>query len=194
MREVLLNICLTAVALCIFKMLVPENSMKKQTDFLIACFFLASLAVFFTTGRINLNNINAESLLDFSSADIPYSDFEAAHANAQMRAIEREMQSSILKILADEEIFPKEIYINISINDNISDKYSISINEIRLVLDLEHENSRAINQEEDAEENEFVENEPNDESLEILKKAMQIIQKEVGDKILITGEFKSDSV
>ncbi|MCL2071663.1 MAG: hypothetical protein FWH07_05450 [Oscillospiraceae bacterium] len=192
MREILLNICITAIALCLFKMLLPENAMKKQANFLIACFFLASMVFFFTTGKLEFAGGDDFTAVfsDSDDNDNAFIDFEQAYAHAQTRAIERETRSKLTEILAKEKLFFEEIYTSI----NISDKYSISINEIRLVLDLEHENSRAINQEEDAEENEFVENEPNDESLEILKKAMQIIQKEVGDKILITGEFKSDSV
>jgi hypothetical protein len=164
MREILLNICLTAIALCLFKMLIPENSMKKQADFLVACFFLASMAFFFTNGRVNFN-YNKE----FLSENIPYVEFQEEYANAQKRAIERELHSSLSRVLAEEDIFPQEINISV----HISDKYSISINEIRLVLVSEGDDE-------------------SEEDLEALKKAIHIIQKEVGDGILITGELKNE--
>ena len=166
MRDILLNICLTAVALCLFKMLIPENSMKKQTDFLVACFFLASLVFFFTSGSVNItygaehNDINI---------DIPYINFDEEYTKAQKRAIDREIDFTLSRLLARENIFPQEILTNI----NISDELCISINEIRLVF-LK------------------AEDEENDEEIEILREAMSIVRKEVGESILITGEFKNE--
>ncbi|MCL2633894.1 MAG: hypothetical protein FWD34_05195 [Oscillospiraceae bacterium] len=162
MNQVLLNICLTAIGLCLFKMLIPENHMKKQTNFLVACFFLASLLFFFTSGGINL-----AGALDFSSSETSYINFEEHYMNAQKRAVEneigKEMKTRIEPILAEEGIYPQEIYTIV----NISDTYSISINEIRLVFP-----------------------EMTEESLEVMKKAIDITQEEVGDRILVSGDFK----
>ena len=170
MREILLNICMTAIALCLFKMLIPEGTMKKQTNFLIACFFLASLIFFFSSGKINFNHgLQAAQSQQLS---IPHVDFEEEYTNAQKRAINNEMAARLSNILSRHNIFPEEIYTSV----NISDKYSISINEIRLVFLKEGE-------------------EESDEEVRLLGEAMHIVKKEVGDDILITGEFdKSDSV
>jgi len=162
MREILLNICLTAIALCLFKMLVPENTMKKQADFLIACFFLSLLIFFFTSGRANFAYNT-----DFSGVEVVgYVDFDEQYAEAQKRAIQREIKSALSRILADEGILVQEIYTTV----NISDKYSISIIEVRLVFLKKG-------------------GEEDEEEIETLKKAVSIAQKEVGDDILITGEF-----
>jgi hypothetical protein len=161
MREILLNICLTAIALCLFKMLIPEKGLEKQTNFLISCFFLASMVFFFTSGRINFA-YDAEIVRE----SIPFADFDEAYERAQSTAINREMSTFLTKRLEEEDIFPYEIQTFI----NISDKYRISINEIRLVLNGD---------------------EDNEEELEILKRAISITQKEVGESIFVTGEFKS---
>jgi len=155
MRIILLNICLTAIALCLFKMLIPENSMKKQADFLIACFFLASLLFFFTSGGIDFS-----SALTVPEGEVPYVNFEETYQKAQQRVIGIEMRNRINAVLELEGIYPEEIYTIV----NISGKYSISINEIRLVLS-------------------------DKEDMEILKKAIYITQKEVGDSILVSGDF-----
>jgi len=159
MREILLNICLTAIALCMFKMLLPENSMKKQADFLIACFFLASLVFFFTSGRISLNYNE-----DITRVNIPFADFEGAYSEAQGNAVSRETSRAVMQILNNQEIYPQEIVTSV----NISDKYSISINEIRLVFESEVED------------------------FDNLTRAVHILQKEVGGNTIISGEFKNE--
>ena len=166
MREILLNICMTAIALCLFKMLIPDNSMKKQADFLISCFFLASMLFFFTSGRMDF-----AKGADFSQETIPYINFDEEYAKAQRNAIGNEMRLKIMNVLADEGIYPEEIYVIV----NISGKQSISINEIRLVF-LKQTDSE-----------EFEESE---EEIEILREAVRITRKEVGRDITVTGEFK----
>ena len=169
MREILLNICITAIALCLFKMLLPENAMKKQANFLIACFFLASMVFFFTTGKLEFAGGDDFTAVfsDSDDNDNAFIDFEQAYAHAQTRAIERETRSKLTEILAKEKLFFEEIYTSI----NISDKYSISINEIRLVSLSENPD------------------EPSPTELESLTKAIHIVQKEVGVDITVTGEF-----
>ncbi|MCL1902923.1 MAG: hypothetical protein FWF94_00710 [Oscillospiraceae bacterium] len=182
MREILLNICMTSIALCLFKMLIPENSLKKQTDFLVACFFLSVLAFFFTSGRVNF----AEEAT-FIIENIPYADFNEEYVNAQKRAVERETQASLLRVLNDGGIFPEEIYVIV----NISDKYSISINEIRLVLvSVRQETDGGDETVEPGDSHTDTESEPSEKELNELKEAVKIVQKEVGGNILISGEFR----
>ena len=163
MKQILLNICLTAIALCLFKMLIPENTIKKQADFLIACFFVASLLFFFTSGEIDFTDT-----VDFSRNETPYVDFTYEFNEAQKRAIGNEMKLRLSGILEKEGIFPEEIYTIV----NISGMYSISINEIRLVFHFNGE-----------------ENEESEECIEIMKKAIHITQKEVGESIIVSGEI-----
>ncbi|MCL1881623.1 MAG: hypothetical protein FWF76_05540 [Oscillospiraceae bacterium] len=176
MREILLNICLIAVALCLFKMLLPENSMKKQTNFLIALFFLSSMLFFFTSGRIDF--VYGIDFSDFVQKEFPYIDFEEELTSAQLRAIKREVitQSNeyLTELLAEHEIFPEEIRVNVFIETNenktteastISDKYSISISEVRLVFSNEEQH------------------------FDQLREAINIIQKEVGNEVFVAGYF-----
>jgi len=173
MREIILNICLTAIALCLFKMLLPESSMKKQTNFLIACFFLASMMFFFTTGRINFAHGAEFDIGLFSGEGISYANFDEEYAEAVRRATERELHSKLLRVLDEEDIHLEEIYVSV----NISDKYSISINEIKLVF---------LSQDVNEESEEF------QEQLKVLRNAIHIVQKEVGGRVFVTGEFKQE--
>jgi hypothetical protein len=151
-------------------MLLPENVMKKQVDFLIACFFLASVLFFFTTGRFDL--AQGLNLDDFSHNEHSYTDFEREFTAAQVRAVEREVQREmrfrIAEILAEQGLFAQEICTSV----NISDSHSISISEVRLVFAVQGD-------------------EPGDEELAMLRDAIHIIQKEVGERVLVTGEIKN---
>ena len=174
MREILLNICLTAVALCLFNMLIPDTTAKKQTDFLISCFFLVSLVFFFTSGSVNIAEGLELSGFEnaFDNSRIDFVDFDTAYINAQKNMIEREISDALKKALreADEEIPVQEIKVFV----NISDKFSISIIEIQITLTKKGGD----------------ELDESAEDIEALKKAVQIVQKEVGIDILITGIFK----
>ena len=55
MKEMIVSVCLVSVATAIFKMLVPENSFKKQISFLIACFFAISLMSILTKGKFEVD-------------------------------------------------------------------------------------------------------------------------------------------
>ena len=179
MREVILNICLTALALCLFKMLVPETSMKKQTNFLVACFFLASLMFFFTTGRINpAHGADFGSLLSLEAVE--FANFDAEYSEIVARATERELHTKLTRILAERDIHPQEIYINV----NISDKYSISIKEIRLVFP----GRCSVSQQGE----EFQESDEFRQQIEMLRDAIHIVQKEVGGRVFVTGQFKEE--
>jgi hypothetical protein len=166
MREILLNICLVSIALCLFKMLLPESSVQKQVNFLIACFFLSSMLFFFTSGRLDLAHG-----LSFDREEITFADFEEQFTQAQIRAIEREVQRESQRVfggvLASANIFPEEIRTSV----NISDESGISISEVRLVFAATSD-------------------EPTEDEIGLLRNAIYIIQKEVGERISVTGEFK----
>ncbi|MCL2755422.1 MAG: hypothetical protein FWD35_06890 [Oscillospiraceae bacterium] len=160
MREVLLNICLISVALSLFKMLLPETAAKKQVHFLLACFFLSALVTLFTNGRADLaGGLDAGA---FKLEEIPYVDFaqelEAAQINAVSREAARETRYRVAEVLAKQNIFPQQIIASV----NISDDHSISISEVRLVY-------------------------PNLDLFEEMTAAVHITQKEVGDKVLVSG-------
>lgn len=134
MREVLLNICLTAVAVSLFKMLIPENTFKKQINFLISCFFIVSV-IFFISG----GNYDISALQETLRQENTYVDFSEEITKERRREISEKMTERVKEVLAEEEIYPKKIYIIV----NISGIYSISINEIKLVLSDEDDFQKA---------------------------------------------------
>lgn len=179
-NRALLNICIIAVALCLFKMIIPENFAKKQVDFLVSCFFLASIAFLLTGAGINFDYDTA-----FSFKETAYADFDESYTKAREQALQKELSYTLKTILEKERIFPEEILISV----NISDKYSISINEIRLVFVAEELMATNTDVSEIAEVGDISEVAETPEQLETLKQAIHIVQKEVGGNILVTGEF-----
>jgi hypothetical protein len=144
-------------------MLVPESTMKKQISFMVACFFLASMLFFFTSGRTDF-----AYGIEYPVEHLPFADFEQEYHDAQIRAIHSEVERAakfrFTEILAAENIFPREIRTTV----NISDEHCISISEVRLVFCSY----------------------PDD--MEVLRDAIRIIQKEVGERTLVVGEFQDE--
>ena len=128
MREILLNISLVAIASALFKMLIPENSFKKQIGFLVACFFVTSVMAQITGGDFELGNLD---LITFSGEnESRFTDFSEQTTAYRKRIIADEMGARIREVLEQNGIEPSKIYVIV----NISGLYSISINEIKLVL------------------------------------------------------------
>jgi hypothetical protein len=126
MRTILLNICFIATATALFRMLIPENSFKKQIGFLISCFFITAVISLVRGVDINFDGFDG---VEFG-ADSSFIDFSEQTTSARKRAIAEELSGRVREVLAASEIYPSKIYVIV----NISGLYSISINEIRLVL------------------------------------------------------------
>ncbi|MCL2077095.1 MAG: stage III sporulation protein AF [Oscillospiraceae bacterium] len=142
MREILLNISLVAVATALFRLLVPENNFKKQISFLISCFFITAVISFITGG--GFGNLDAAGLannfdnLKFNDAE-QFVDFTEQTVSQRKRAIAEELSGRVRELLAENDIYPSKIYVIV----NISGLYSISINEIKLVLPPDGDFTRA---------------------------------------------------
>ena len=130
MREIILNICIIAIATALFKMLVPDNSFKKQIGFLISCFFITAVISFITGANPGFAEIKGDFNVAFGSETAKIADYSGMTLNAQKRAIGEEVSARVRDILQQNNIYPTEIYVIV----NISDSLSISINEIKLVL------------------------------------------------------------
>ena len=125
MKEVLLSVCAAAIITAIYKAIAPAEKFGAQIKLLTACFFI-------------LTAVNAVSGLndawDFSDITVPdgscndYSVQVTQTVEAETAAV---LKRSISDALAEKNIFPEKIYIDV----NISDEDRISINEIRLVFD-----------------------------------------------------------
>jgi hypothetical protein len=135
MREILLNISMIAVATALFKMLVPENSFKKQIGFLIACFFITATVSLITGTELDLGDFPGVE----SGSESRFTDFSEQTTQQRKRAIAEELSGRVNETLALAGIYPSKIYVIV----NISGLYSISINEIKLVLPPESDLTRA---------------------------------------------------
>jgi len=107
-------------------MLVPENSFKKQIGFLISCFFITAVISLVSGVNINFDEFTD---IEFGTGG-GFIDFSEQTTQARKRAIAEELSSRVREVLERDEIYPSKIYVIV----NISGLYSISINEILLVL------------------------------------------------------------
>jgi len=125
-KTILLNICLIAAATALFRMLVPENSFRKQIGFLISCFFITAVASMITNADLNFDGVSG---VEFGR-EHEIIDFSEQTTSERKRAIAEELSGRVRELLEQNEIYPSKIYVIV----NISGLYSISINEIKLVL------------------------------------------------------------
>lgn len=131
MKDILMNIAISAILSGLFKLLLPENGMKKQINLLIACFFLSSVVFFISNGDVSFiteaKNLNERGgYVDFTSEYTLHTQKEVANA----------LGKKVTLLLEENKIRLKEIRVNV----HISDTNSISINEILLVLYQSDEN------------------------------------------------------
>lgn len=121
----ILTVSITAIAIAMFKILVPENKFKKQISFLTAGVFILTL-ISAATGET----------FDFSLDDYEYYESERFVQISQSvsetlrKQICDEMSDKVKTLLNENGIFPEEIHIIV----NISDLYSINITQVKLVF------------------------------------------------------------
>jgi hypothetical protein len=118
-------------------MLVPESSFKKQISFLISCFFITAVISLVSGISIDFNEFSGVEFGDSSGGN--FIDFSGQTTSARKRAIAEELSGRVREVLEAENIYPSKIYVIV----NISGLYSISINEILLVLPAGADFSRA---------------------------------------------------
>jgi hypothetical protein len=121
MKEVLLNICLVAVATGLFKLLAPKKGFRGQINFLISCFFIVSVIHFISSGKYEfseLAKINETVIVDFSGEAL----------NEERTAIAAELNRRLTEKFKEKNIAVKKIAITV----NISADKSISIEQITI--------------------------------------------------------------
>lgn len=124
--QFLSTVCMAAIASALFRMLVPENRFSKQISLLIAGVFI-------------LAGVNAVMGADLSFDQPQYSYEDSADYIGFSGDINRELQKKICSEMSDKlyslmnsnGIYPEEIHVIV----NISGLYSISITQVKLVLD-----------------------------------------------------------
>ena len=120
----LTSICIAAIAMALFRLLVPENKFSKQITLLIACVFLLTGRTAASGAEINLED-SAE--LGENADFICFSE----QVDGQLKQkICRNMEVKIRALLAENGLFPEEVHIIV----NISGLYGINISEVKVLF------------------------------------------------------------
>ena len=122
------TVCLAAICMAVFRLLIPENKFQKQISLLIMCvFFLTSISAF---GNIEINLDEDAFDLGVNTDYITFSE----KVNGDIRKkICSDMENKVRDLLKEHEIYPDEIHIIV----NISGLYSIDITQVKLVFSAE---------------------------------------------------------
>lgn len=125
-KELVLVICIASLGLTLYKMLSPNKAFDKQLKFLISLYFLFAVLSPFLSGKISFalpaNAAYAEGF-DYSNLEEKvFAQLESSTA--------KNIEGDLTDMLAKNDITAQEISVDV----NISKDYSISINEIQLVL------------------------------------------------------------
>lgn len=121
----LVSICIAAICIALYKMLVPENKFSGQISFLCVCVFLLTGISAASGAEIDLSADPYEL-----GADENYIEFSQITEEQARKRVGTEMREKIGAILAEREIFPKEIHVIV----NISGLYGIDISQVKLVF------------------------------------------------------------
>lgn len=108
----------------VYKALVPSDKMSSQVKLLVSCFFMVSV-INAVSGAVPFWDIS-----DILDADTSYNDYSVQLEKLTAEETANELRKRISEKLAEENISPEKIYIDV----NISDSGSISISEIKLVF------------------------------------------------------------
>ena len=128
--QFLSSICIAAIAMALFKMLIPENKFKKQLSVLVACVFLLTGITAASGAELDIN----EDRFDLGiNAD--YISFSERVNDDLKKRICDEMRDKLRNLLNENEIYPEEIHIIV----NISGLYSIDITQVELVFRAEEQ-------------------------------------------------------
>ena len=124
MKELLVSICVTAVMTGVYKALVPSDKFSAQIKLLVSCFFIVSV-INAVSGTVPFWDIS-----DILEADTSYNDYSVQLEKLTAKETADVLRRRISEKLAEENIVPEKIYVDV----NISESGSISISEIKLVF------------------------------------------------------------
>ncbi|MDE7231145.1 MAG: hypothetical protein K2N56_11750 [Oscillospiraceae bacterium] len=130
--QFLSTVCVAAICMAIFRMLIPENKFQKQISVLVACVFLLTGITAVSGAEIDLDEDSFE--LGINTDYISFS----GEVNEQLKKkICDDMRDKIRNLLNENEIYPEEIHIIV----NISGLYSIDITQVELVFRAEEQDA-----------------------------------------------------
>lgn len=124
------TVCIAAICMAIFKMLIPENKFKKQLSVLTACVFLLTGITAVSGAGIDLD----EDKFDLG-VNTDYIGFSNEVNEELKKKICDDMRDKIQKLLNENDIYPEEIHIIV----NISGLYSIDISQVEPVFRAEEQ-------------------------------------------------------
>ena len=108
----------------VYKALVPSDKASSQIKLLVSCFFTVSV-INAVSGAVPFWDIS-----DILEADTSYNDYSVQLEKLTADETANALRRRISEKLAEENIVPEKIYVDV----NISDSGSISISEIKLVF------------------------------------------------------------
>lgn len=125
-KELITTLCLSGIGLAIYKMMVPSGTYEKQIRVLVSLVFILGVISPFARGDITLpvsaNNELVES--------VEYARIEE-RANSYLKShFTTNLETSLVKSLEEKGITVDKILVNV----DISKEYSISINEVRVLI------------------------------------------------------------
>lgn len=124
------TICITIVVTAIFSMLVPNTKLDKVLKFAISLFFLTSIVSPFVNNKLDFT-IDMSDTINTSKTE----DLSESIQNQFLSVSKKNIESSLVKILAKKNISVKKIDVLININDD----NSISINRLMVYIDKGNE-------------------------------------------------------
>lgn len=120
--EFLATVCTAAIAVALFKMLVPESKAAKQVSLLTAAVFMLTMLTSAAGAQIDLGALVAEQR--------EYTDMSASVNKELQKRVCAQMEERVRALLNEKGYYPAQIHIIV----NISGLYSISITQVRLVF------------------------------------------------------------
>ncbi|MCM1023394.1 MAG: stage III sporulation protein AF [Prevotella sp.] len=132
-RAVSVTACFLSIVIAIFGSLYPSEKFAGQLKMIFSLIFILSLIKPVLNGKLNLPEIT-------ETAAASTSDYEALRSGADeyfIRSAEKNIGAVLEASLHEIGIYPEEIETSI----NISENYSISINEVKIVLKTENAGS-----------------------------------------------------
>lgn len=119
--------CFLGIVITIFRSLYPSEKFSKQMKMIFSLIFIISVVKPFASGKVSFPEINE----NISANEEYYAEKNEEAYNYFVRSVEENINSSLEAALNEINIYPANIQTSI----NISENGSISINEVKLVLD-----------------------------------------------------------
>ncbi len=119
--------CFLGIVITALSSLYPSEKFSKQMKMIFSLIFIISIVRPFASGKINFPEINE----NISANEEYYSEKNEEAYDYFVRSVEENINSSLEASLNEINIYPANIQTSI----NISENGSISINEVKLVLD-----------------------------------------------------------